>query len=115
MRFLLALLLTMTLSFIAGLYFPWWSLAITSFLVALLIHQKAGFAFLAGFSAIFLLWGGLALYINVQNANVLSQKIATLFSLNGNSILLIVITASLGALVGGFAALSGSFLLPVKK
>jgi hypothetical protein len=110
MRFTLATLLTATFSFIAGWYLPWWSIAIVAFLVALLIRQKVGWASLAAFTAIALLWGGLATLIHLRNNGVLTQKMAHLFPLNGNSVSLIVITALVGALVAGFAAMSGSAL-----
>ena len=110
MRFILATLLTASLSFIAGLYAPWWSIAIIPFLVALLIKQRYGIAFISGFLGIFLLWGGLAFWIDVKNNGVLSQKIAELFSLGGSSILLILVTGFVGGLIGGFSAMSGSSL-----
>lgn len=110
MRFILATLLTATISFIAGLYLPWWSIALVAFLVALLIKQRIGWAYLSGFTAIFLLWGGLASYIHIRNKGVLTQKIASLLPLNGSAILLLLITAVVGALVAGFAAMSGSSL-----
>ena len=59
MKFFVSLILTAFLSFGACLYLPWWSIAIASFLVAALIPQRPGKAFLAGFTALFLLWGGL--------------------------------------------------------
>lgn len=110
MRFILATLLTAALSFIAGLYTPWWSIALVAFLVALLVHQKAAWAYLSGFAGIFLLWGGLSAFISIKNNGVLAQKIARVFPLNGNAVLLILITALIGALVAGFAAMSGSSL-----
>jgi hypothetical protein len=115
MRFTLATLLTATLSFIAGLYLPWWSIALVAFLVALLIKQKIGWAYLSGFTAISFLWGGLALFIHIRNKGVLTQKIAALLPLNGNTFYLISITAFVGALVAGFAAMSGSSLRPVDR
>ncbi len=115
MRFILATILTATLSFIAGLYTPWWSIAIISFLIALLIKQRVGLAFLSGFLGIFLLWSVLALWIDVKNNHILSHKIAQVFTLGGSSVLLIVVTALAGALVGGFAALSGSSLMTIDK
>ena len=115
MRFLLATLLTASLSFIAGLYFPWWSLAVVSFLVALFIRQRIAASFIAGFTGIFILWGVLALWIDLKNNQILSHKIAQLFPLGGSSILLILVTAFVGALVGGFAAMSGSSVLPLVK
>lgn len=115
MRFILATLLTATLSFIAGLYLPWWSLAIVAFLVALLIKQGIGWAWLSGFTAILFLWGGLASYIHMQNRGMLAQKIAALLPLNGNVFYLITITAFVGAIVAGFAAMSGSSLRPLDR
>ncbi|HEX8314455.1 MAG TPA: hypothetical protein VF609_05670 [Flavisolibacter sp.] len=115
MKFLLATLLTASLSFIAGLYTPWWSIAIVAFLVALLIKQKIGLAFLSAFAGIFLLWGGLALLIDIKNKSILSHKMAQIFPLNGSSFLLVMVTAFVGALVAGFAAMSGSSLRPLEK
>lgn len=110
MRFLLATLLTAAFSFLAGLYSPWWSIAIVAFLVALLIRQGYGFGFLSGFLGIFLCWGVLALWIDVKNNHILSQRMAQVLPLGGSSVALILVTALVGALVGGFAAMSGSSL-----
>ena len=110
MKFLTATLLTLLLAFVSGLYLPWWGIAIVVFLVSSIVHQKAGKAFLSGFLGLFLLWGGLAFWIDMKNDHILSQKIAAILPLGGNSILLILVTALVGGLVAGFAALSGSFL-----
>lgn len=115
MRFILATLLTITLSFIAGWYLPWWSIALVAFLVALLIKQKLLWAWLSGFMAIFLLWGVLATVIHLRNHGILTRKIATLLPLQGNVALLLILTALVGALVAGFAAMSGSSLRPLEK
>ena len=102
--------LTFIVSFAAGFYLPFWSAALVSFLVAVFIYQKPGMAYLSGFVSIFLLWGGLSFWIDAQNNSILSQKIASLFPLGGNGLLLILITAIVGAIIGGLSALSGSFL-----
>lgn len=60
MKFFVSLLLTALLSFAACLYLPWWSIALAAFLVAALVPQKPFRSFLAGFAALFLLWGGLS-------------------------------------------------------
>ena len=65
MKFLAALILTALLSFIAGLYLPWWGIVIAAFVVGLLVIQKAGLSFLAGFFGILLLWGGLSFWIDL--------------------------------------------------
>ena len=115
MRFLLATILTALLGFIAGMFLPWWSIAIVSFLVALLIKQSPGRSFLAGFLALFILWGWLAAWIDTKNESILSKKIAQIFSLGESSLALILVRAVVGALVAGFAALSGASLYPKER
>ena len=110
MRFFLTMLLTALLSFIAGLYLPWWSIAAVAFIVALGIRPSIGLGFLAGFLGIFLLWFALAFWIDTANESILSRKVALIFPLGGNSLLLMLVTAFIGALVGGFAAMAGSSL-----
>ena len=115
MRFILAVILTALLSFITGLQFPWWTIAIIAFLVALFIGQSIGKSFLSGFLGIFLLWFVVALWIDTKNENILSHKIAQLFPLGGSSMLLIFVTAFIGALVGGLAAMSGASLFSRRR
>ena len=110
MKLLVSVILTALLSFIGGLYLPWWSIAIAAFIAALLIPVTGGRAFLAGFLGIFILWALLAWWIDMKNEGILSKKVAEIFPLGGSSFLLILVTAFIGALVGGFAALSGSYL-----
>ncbi len=117
MKFITAIILTALTGFIAGTlsFSPWWGFAITSFLVAVLVHQKGGKAFLSGFLGISLLWAGLAGWMDMKNNGILSHKIAQILPLNGNSFLLILITAVVGGLVAGFAAMSGSYLRASSK
>jgi hypothetical protein len=103
-------LLIVLLSFIAGLYGPWWGFALAAFLVSALIPQRPGIAFLSGFLALFLLWGLLAWKIDAANGSILSRKVAQILPLSGSPLLLILVTAFVGALVGGGAALSASYL-----
>lgn len=110
MKFGISILLTMIVSFAAGLYLPFWSVGLVAFLVAVFIYQKPGMAYLAGFLSILLLWVLLAWWIDAQNDSILSKRIATLFPLGGSSFMLILITGIVGAIVGGLSALSGNFL-----
>ncbi|MEO6070297.1 MAG: hypothetical protein ABIN57_10395 [Chitinophagaceae bacterium] len=112
MKLLLSILLTAALCFVAGLYLPWWSIAIIAFLVSLLLIQNIGTGFLSGFLGVFLLWSVLAFYIDVKNESLLSHKIAQVLPLGGSSVLLVLVTAFVGGLVGGFAAMAGSSLRP---
>ncbi|MBI2731219.1 MAG: hypothetical protein HYX40_10770 [Sphingobacteriales bacterium] len=110
MKFYISLILTALLSFALGMYLDWWSIAIAAFAVAVLIPQKPGKAFLTGFIALFLFWGILAFYMDVKNEHILSQKVAELIIKSKSSALMILLTALVSGLVGGFAALSGSYL-----
>jgi hypothetical protein len=110
MKLLIAVILTALFSFVAGLYFPWWSVAIAAFLSVLLIPLRSSRAFLAGFLGVFILWALLALWIDIKNQGILSKKVAEIFPLGGSSFLIILVTSIIGALVGGFAALSASYL-----
>jgi hypothetical protein len=110
MKFLISLILTALLSFAACLYLPWWSIAIVAFLIAALIPQKPGKAFLAAFIALFLLWGGLSFWISNNNDHILAHRVSQLILKMDNPYLLILATAVIGALVAGCAALAGSYL-----
>ena len=115
MRMLLSILLIAAFAFLAGLYLPWWSIAVIAFLVTLFIPQRVLHGFLSGFLGIFLLWALLAYWIDIGNHSILSGKISLLFKLGGSSILLILVTAFFGGLVGGFAGMAGSSIRPATK
>ena len=109
MKFLISVLLTALLSFAACLFLPWWVIAVTGFVVAFAIPQKAGIAFLAGFIALFFLWAGLSFWMSAANNHLLAHKISLLFIKVDNPILLIAITGLIGGLVAGFGGLTGRF------
>ena len=110
MKFIITTLLIALLSFCSGLFLPWWGFAIITLAVSALLPQRPMAAFLSGFLALFLLWGGLAWFLDAANNSILSGKVARILPLGGSSVLLILVTALVGALVGGGAALSGSYL-----
>ncbi|TAF52855.1 MAG: hypothetical protein EAZ62_05455 [Sphingobacteriia bacterium] len=112
MKTLVAIVLTAFLAFVLGLFtvLPWWTFVLTSALVAWLLKEKPGASFLAGFAGLFLLWGGLALKINMANESLLASKVAQILPLGGSAVALILLTAVLGGLVSGLAALSGAYL-----
>jgi hypothetical protein len=110
MKFTAAILLTALLGFLGGIWLPWWEIAIVAFGVSIIIPQQRWDSFLSGSLGIFFLWGILAWWIDFKNNSILSQKVAQIFPLGGSSYLLILVTAIIGAIVAGFAALTGSFL-----
>ena len=111
MKFWTSTILIALLAFAAGLFsfLPWWTFAVTSFIVAAAIHQTPGKAFMSGFLGLFLLWGILALIIDNANDHILSVKVAGVLGLSSGS-MLIMITALVGGLVSAFAALTGSYI-----
>lgn len=114
MRFIVSFLLMALLSFAACLYLEWWSIAIACFIVAALIRQRPGLAFLTGFLSLFFLWAGLSFWISNNNDHLLAHKISIVLLKSDNPYLLIIVTGLIGALAGAFAALTGS-LLRAKK
>ncbi|NDE10435.1 MAG: hypothetical protein EBZ95_07700 [Chitinophagia bacterium] len=109
MKFIVSVLVIALLSLAVGLFFPWWTIAIVAFIVTSLIPQNPLRSFLSGFTALFLLWGALAWLISSNNEHLMASKVALILKM-GNSTILILATAIIGALVAGFAALAGSFV-----
>jgi len=112
MKFLISILLTALLGYAVPLFgiMPWWSFAVSSFIIAMLIHQLSWKAFLSGFLGLFLLWGIHAFIIDTANNSILSTRIASVLPFGGNTVLLLLATAVAGGLVSGFAAITGSLL-----
>ena len=108
MLFIIRLLIIAVLSYLAELFFPWWSVVICAFFVGAIMRTRGINAFLSGFLGVGLLWLIAAWIIDAQSSAVLSEKVAAIFQLN-QSVLIIVITAFTGAIVGGLGALSGNY------
>jgi hypothetical protein len=105
MLFFIILILT----FASGYFLPWWVVAIAAFLPALFIGKTPARAFGAGFGAVFVTWTVLALFKTIPNDNILATRVVSLFHLP-NWVLLLLVTALVGGIVGGMSALSGVLL-----
>jgi hypothetical protein len=110
MKFILSILLTALLALAFGFYLPWWSIALASFVIAVIIYQRPLFSFLTGFAGLGLLWLILIFSINSSNHGILAPKISAIMGFGNGSGMLIVISCLAGAIVGGLAALTGSLL-----
>lgn len=110
MKFIVSLFLIILLSFIACLYFPWWSIAVVAFIVSAVIPQSAWMSFITGFCALFILWGSLSFWISNNNDHILAHKISLLIFKTDNPYLLIMVSALIGAVVAGFGGMTGSYL-----
>jgi hypothetical protein len=106
MKFMIQVVLTILLSYMAEQYLPWWTISICAAAVAMGLPLNRITAFLGGFTAISLLWMIVATLIDVRTNSILSTKIAPLLGFQ-SATLLILLTGLVGGLVGGLGALSG--------
>jgi hypothetical protein len=104
MRLFLSILI---LAFFTQLFLPWWTIAPLCFILAAALGSTGGRAFGAGFAGIGLGWLLMAAWLNVNSASILSHRVAQLLPLGGQGWVLVLVTAVLGGLVGGLAALAG--------
>lgn len=104
MKNFVTILLIALLSAVATYFFPWWMIAVVSFLVVVIM--KPNKAFWSGFVGIALFWLIAILYHDIPNDHILSTRMSGVFSLP-NSILFIIVNILIGGLVGGMAAWSG--------
>ena len=95
---------------VAQLVLPWWIITPVAFALALALGRRGWGAFWAGFAGVGLGWLVLASWLNLQNEGHLSHRVAELIPLGGSGWLLVLVTAVLGGLVGGLAALAGVWL-----
>lgn len=112
MRFTLQVLVILILASIFELLLPWWSIAIAAFLGGLTFRTNLNF--LAGFVGIAALWLLMALIIDLSAAAPLTQRVADIF-MGISTTTLLLVTATIGGLVGGFASMAGSALRKPKK
>ena len=105
MKFLVQIILTVIVCFALQYFFPWWTMAIGAFVIAYFIGNSSFPSFIAGLLAIAGLWLGMAFYIDQLTTSILTEKVSKLLSLNA-----FILTATVGGLVGGFAALTGALL-----
>lgn len=110
MKFVVSFLLMAFVSYAAGFYFPWWSIAIVVFIIAVIIPQKPLKTFLCAFFSLFFLWSGLSYFISRNNENILAHKLSLLVFNFDSPVILLIFTGLIGGLVAGFAGLAGSYL-----
>ena len=112
MKFILSIVLVALVTYAIGIYgnLPWWSFVVTNLMIAIAVPIKPIQSFLAGALGVGALWAGLAFGIDMANNHILSSKVAQILPLGGSYIALIIVTAFVGALLGGLASLTGSFV-----
>ncbi len=111
MKFFIQFIAIIIVAFILELFMPWWCIAIAAFAAGYALKSSANF--LAGLIGIALLWLIKAWMLDASSAAPLAERVAAIFSLSKP--LLLVVTALIGGLVGGFAAMSGAALKKEKS
>jgi len=114
MRFISAVVTVIILCAILENFLPWWCIAPVAFVVSYLFRLKWYSAFLSGFLALFLLWGGMAFLIDRANEQILSNRISMLILKSSKPLVIVAITGVIGGLVAGLGGLAGSFLIKKK-
>jgi len=99
-------LIILILSFASAYFLSWWVVAIIAFLAAFFMGKTSGQSFWSGFGGVAVAWIIMALIKTIPNDNLLAARVAKLFQLP-HWILILLITAIIGGLVGGMSALSG--------
>lgn len=113
-RFIIQLVLVMLLSYASQWVLPWWGVMVGAGLATLLIYNKATSSFFAGFIGVGGLWFIMAYLIDRANDSVLSSRVAELFQLSSGT-QLVMITALLGAILGGLSGLTGNYFIAIFK
>jgi hypothetical protein len=107
MKFLIQLAAIVVAAALLEIFLPWWSIAIGAALGGYFFRSNMNF--LTGFLAIALLWLVKAMWLETQSTSSLTESIASILMVKSKTILFLV-TALLGGLVGGFAALTTSLI-----
>jgi hypothetical protein len=111
MKFVASFVLTALFAYAAFLFsnaLPWWAFAVGAFIAGISVPQKALMAWLSGFTAVFLVWLVLAYVANDANNGLLATRMAQVFQLGESPLALVFVSAAIGALVGGFACMTGT-------
>lgn len=95
-------------------FLPWWTMAVGAFATGLFFRQNGFKSFFAGLIGVGLLWFGMAYYLDTSTDSILSTRIAAIFPTKTVGLLMLV-TAVIGGLVGGFASMTGGLIAYKKK
>ncbi|MFY0255826.1 hypothetical protein ACDQ55_17935 [Chitinophaga sp. 30R24] len=108
-------LLILIVAYVVGMVMPWWSVAVVAFLVTLLLPLAPGKSFFSGFIGVFVLWLILAFYMDVRNDHLLANRMSQMILQIKSAPLIGVVSAFLGGLVAGFAALTAAYIRAPKN
>ncbi len=110
MKFIIKLLLIGIATFFALQYFPWWVVVAIPFFMNLFVKTKGSGSFFSSFLGIALAWFIASFSMYSQGAQAFTGKMAGVFFLPQNGMLLITVVSLLMGLVGAFSGYSGNAL-----
>jgi hypothetical protein len=104
------ILLIVVVGSLIGMYLPWFAMGISAAVIAYLLGMKTKGSFTIGFAAGFLLWALAAFYTTLGNPSTLPSRMAELLPLQGNVVLLYIVTGVIGGLTTGLWVWAGARL-----
>jgi hypothetical protein len=112
MKFIAQVIVVLLISWLLQSFLPWWSMAVGAFAIGLIFGSSGVMSFLAGLLGVGLLWFAMA-YMTSGGSD-LAVRVAEILPTKTIGVLLIV-TALVGGLVGGFASMTGGLITYKKK
>ncbi len=110
MKFITQIIVIAIVAMLAQLILPWWIVAVVAFVVSFFYNNHAMAAFGAGFLAVAALWLVYAAILDNASQSILSSKMAQLFPLPNNPVMMLLMAVIVGGLVGGMGAITGNRL-----
>jgi|AntAceMinimDraft_12_1070368.scaffolds.fasta_scaffold05873_3 hypothetical protein len=107
MVFILRLVLIAISCYGLGYIMPWGSIVVAAVVISFFLPGHNFNAFLSGFLGVGLLWMVMAWKFDMESGSNMSTKIIDLFPIDDH-ILLILATGFIGAIAGGFSAITGN-------
>jgi hypothetical protein len=100
--FLIVILVVLAQSF-----FPWWTMPLVCYIVSISLGRSAWGTFFSAFFAVFFVWAIKAFWADIQNDQILSERMGQMLGIAGEW--LFMISAVFGAVLGSLAALAGYY------
>jgi len=96
------------ISWLLNFFLPWWSALLPAFFIGAWLPEHSFSAFITGFLAVGLAWGGQALFIHIANDGILSTRVADMMQV-GSPYMILLFTFSIGAVIGGVGTTTGYY------
>ncbi len=106
MKYFIGILGIIVLGFIVQSFLAWWSIVLVAAIIGASYKWSNFQSYLVGFLGVFILWGAYSAFLNNANDGILAGKMGTLFG-GLEAFQMVLITALLGGIIGGFGALTG--------